>query len=180
MDWTGAVLIALVVAMLVVVAVWYAASRIDRMHRRVEKSWDSLQLQLTRRASVALDLAHQQVWDPVTSIAVSRAAHEALSEPPNSEEHSYLTAALRTALGDPEELDAALADPETGPLLRELGAAWYRANLARRFLNDAVSRTRLLRSRRLVRYLRLAGKTAMPVSCDIDDAPPEGLTGTSS
>ncbi|MDR2373536.1 MAG: hypothetical protein LBD77_05440 [Bifidobacteriaceae bacterium] len=169
------VAITLVAAALLVGAVWYAASRVDRMHRRVENGWASLQLQLTRRASVALALAHEQLWDPVTSMVVAEAARAALEAPPQGSEHSELSAVLRAATGDAAQVAADLAVPEREPLLRELGAAWYRAVLARRFLNDAVTMTVRLRSRRLVRWLHLAGRAPLPQTCDIDDAPSEGL-----
>ncbi|MDR1634664.1 MAG: hypothetical protein LBS27_07060 [Bifidobacteriaceae bacterium] len=175
MDWTRAVLIAVVVAAAVVTAVWYAASRVDRMHRRVENAWNSLQLQLMRRASVALDLAHEDLWDPVTSMVAAEAARAALDAPPWGSEHSELSAVLRAAAGDRAQVEADLERPDREPLLRELGAAWYRAILARRFLNEAVSMTTRLRSRHLVRWLHLAGRTPMPQSCDIDDSPPDGL-----
>ncbi|MDR1188016.1 MAG: hypothetical protein LBK95_11275 [Bifidobacteriaceae bacterium] len=176
MDWTGTVAITLAGAAMVVAAVWYAASRVDRMHRRVENAWNSLQLQLTRRASVALSLAHERLWDPVTSMVVAEAARAAAEAPPWGPEHSELSAALRTAMGDRAQIEADLEVPGREPLIRELGAAWYRAILARRFLNDAVAMTLRLRSRRLVRWLHLAGRTPLPESCDIDDAAPEGLS----
>ncbi|MDR2564995.1 MAG: hypothetical protein LBC97_02850 [Bifidobacteriaceae bacterium] len=175
MDWTGSTLVTLAAAALVVGAVWYAASRVDRMHRRVENAWGSLQLQLTRRASVALDLAHEDLWDPVASMVVAEAARGALEAPPWGAEHSELSAVLRAAAGDRAQVEADFGRPDREPLLRELSAAWYRAILARRFLNEAVSMTARLRSRRLVRWLHLAGRTPMPQSCDIDDAPPDGL-----
>jgi hypothetical protein len=175
MPWTGAALLTVTVLILIGVVIWYAASRIDRMHRRVEHAWSSLQLQLARWSSLALDLAYEAIWDPVTSIAVSRAALAALDAAANGEEFSQLSGALRAAIGGQEEMAAALADPVQRALLLELAAAWYRVILARRFLNDAVARTRLLRTRRTVRWLHLAGRTPMPVGCDIDDAAPDGL-----
>jgi hypothetical protein len=175
MDWTDIGVIVLVVGAVVVTAVYYAASRIDRMHRRVDRAWDSLGLQLTRKASVALDLAHAQVWDPVTSIVVGSAARAAFDASPRAVEQSELTEALRQALGGPEQIDQVLADPDRAPDLRDLAAVWYRAQLARRFYNEAVAQTFRLRSRRTVRWFHLAGRTPMPQTCDIDDAPPAGL-----
>jgi hypothetical protein len=156
-------------------AVWYAAGRVDRMHRRIDKAWSSLQLQLVRRASVALSLAHEELWDPVTSMVVAEAAHASLEAPPWGSEHSELSAVLRAAVGDRAQIETDLQSPDSEPLLRELGAAWYRAILARRFLNEAVAMTLRLRSRRLVRWLHLAGPTPLPESCDLDDAAPDGL-----
>ncbi|MDR2378515.1 MAG: hypothetical protein LBD70_03705 [Bifidobacteriaceae bacterium] len=175
MDWAGTPLITLALAAGVVALVWHAGHRVDRMHRRVDDAWGSLQLQLTRRASAALDLAHAGLWDPVTSVVVAEAARAALAAPPWGGEHSELSAALRTAAGDLAQVASDLEDPDRGPLLRELAGVWYRALLARRFLNEAVATAVQLRSRRLIRYLRLAGPTPLPSSCDIDDVPPDGL-----
>jgi hypothetical protein len=168
-------LIALVASVLIVAAVWVSANRIDRLHRRVENAWRALQLQLTRRASVALVAAHGALWDQATSAEVGAAARAALQAPPNGQEHSDLSQALRRAAGDADGVERLLADPARAPLVRDLTAVWYRAILARRFLNDAVSLTQRLRSRRLVRFFHLAGRAPMPLSCDIDDAPPDGL-----
>jgi hypothetical protein len=179
MDWTAVVLIALAAAVLVVGAVWFAANRIDRLHRRVEKAWASLHLQLTRRASLALVLAHSGLWEPPVARTVETAARAALEAPPDGREHSELSAALRRAAGEPGDIERHLADPALAPGIEDLGAIWFRAILARRFLNDAISLTQRLRSRRLVRLFHLAGRAPMPLTCDIDDSPPEGLLPTS-
>ncbi|MDR2381593.1 MAG: hypothetical protein LBE08_10570 [Bifidobacteriaceae bacterium] len=168
-------LITLAVGLAIVMAVWLAASRIDRLHRRVENSWASLQLQLTRRASMALVAARDGVWAPEVCAAVEAAARAALVAPPHGREHSQLTDVLRQAMADPDQLERDLADPVRSAALHEIGGAWYRACLARRFLNDAVCLARRLRSRRLVKVFHLAGRATLPVTCDIDDEPPDGL-----
>jgi hypothetical protein len=175
--WTEIVLIALVAAVVIVALVWLAAGRIDRLHRRVDRAWASLHLQLTRRASLALLLAHSHVWEAEPSAAVTAAARAALQAPPGGREHSDLTAALRAAaVPAAAPTGAAPTGGERDALLYDMAAVWYRALVARRFLNDAVSLTRRLRSRRLVRFFHLAGGTPMPATCDIDDAPPPNLT----
>ena len=175
MDWAFVAVIVLVVGAVLVTVVYFAASRIDRLHRRVDRSWDALTLQLTKRASVAERLALAQIWDPVTSIVVSSAALAALDAAPDSTQQSELSAVLRQAMDDPDELQRELADSETAELLGELWQAWYRAQLARRFYNEAVAMTMRLRSRRAARLFHLAGRVPMPKSCDIDDAAPPGL-----
>jgi hypothetical protein len=168
-------MIGLTIAVVLVVAVWLAASRLDRLHRRVEFATAALELQLTRRASLALLVAHRGVWPPEAARAVAEAARAALDAAPGGQQHSDLSAALRAAAGDRDQIERHLADPAHGDLLRDLGAAWYREILARRFLNDAVALTRRLRSRRLTRFFHLAGRAPLPLPCDIDDAPPDGL-----
>ena len=53
--------------------------------------------------------------------------------------------------------------------------ACQRVVLARRFYNDAVRTTQVIRRRRLVRWLRLAGTAPFPESFEMDDHPPRTL-----
>jgi hypothetical protein len=175
---TDIALLCVIAAVAVSVFLWMRASRIDRLHRRIELAWSSLRLQLARRASVALALAHAEVWDPKDAAAVEAAARAALLAGAGAPGHSELTRVLREALGGPEDVARLTADPAKAALLKDLAGAWYRATLARRFLNDAVSLTLRLRGRRLVRWFHLAGRTAMPASCDLDDAAPDGFSLT--
>ena len=62
-----------------------------------------------------------------------------------------------------------------GPLLDELAADCNRVALSRRFHNDVVVSGRALRSRRRVRWLRLAGRAAPLETVDLDDVPPQAL-----
>ena len=62
-----------------------------------------------------------------------------------------------------------------GPLLEELAACCRKVELARRFHNDVVVSARALRSRRRVRWLRLAGRAAELRTVDLDDVPPPAL-----
>ena len=174
-EWAPIAFVALLVVAVLVAVVYFAASRIDRLHKRVDRSRHALAMQLTRRASVAAHLALVDLWDPVTSIVVASAADAAIEGPPDASEQSELTAALRLALGDEAQLRSDLADPDKAEYLSDLWQAWYRAQLARRFYNDAVAMTQRLRSRRAVRLFHLAGRVAMPKSCDIDDTAPAAL-----
>ncbi|MCL2464897.1 MAG: hypothetical protein FWF28_07505 [Micrococcales bacterium] len=206
MGWAEIALAVLVVAGLVVWFVWVDASRLDRMHRRVDASRSVLDQQLVRRASLAAELATSGVLDPASSIVVGEAAWAALSaggDPgpagvvadlrrvlvdapvwPADQEgtdrgqlESELTAALREVLADPHEVALMVADEAGSELLDELAAAWYRLQLARRFHNDAVTLARGARRAPLVRLLRLAGSAPEPVTVELDDGWPEGLRG---
>ncbi|MCL2803213.1 MAG: hypothetical protein FWD29_04590 [Micrococcales bacterium] len=174
-DITVIVLIVLLVGAIGVTTVYFAASRIDRLHRRLDRAWDTMAIQLTRRASVAAHLALIGIWDPVTSIVVSAAAQEALEAPPDDTAHSELSAVLRQALGEDENVNQDLSNRDKAEWLSLLWGVWYRAQLARRFYNEAVSMTVRLRSRRAARLFHLAGRVPMPVTCDIDDAAPPAL-----
>jgi hypothetical protein len=191
----------LVAAVAVLIAVWVvlgAASRLDRLHRRVAESRATLDAQLVRRATAALDLAVAGVLDPVSAVLVSSAAREALEHVPPApvetapgrassasiarahrgevEEvdramaESDLSRVLRAALGDAEDRKA-LADGEgSAELLERLEREWYRVQLARRFYNDAVVQVRRIRAKGYVRLFRLAGHAPVPQTFEMDDA----------
>ncbi|MDQ1663408.1 MAG: hypothetical protein QOJ68_3388 [Blastococcus sp.] len=166
-------------ALLLVVG-WYlffSATRLDRIHARVEGARSALDAQLVRRASVSLQLAVSGLLDPATSLLVAGAAHEAREADDADRElaESNLTRALHAAFdesGLPEALDA---DPAGQALIGELAGACLRVELARRFLNDAVRGARVVRRKRAVRYARLAGHAPWPPTFEMDDTPPPGL-----
>jgi hypothetical protein len=158
----------------------WLAGRLDRLHARVDAAWAALDAQLVRRASVAFELASSGLLDPATAVLLAGAAHEARDAKPAVRElsESDLSRALRAAFDEPEELDLLRAEPEGAEYLAELDAAVRRVQLARRFHNEAVRSTRMLRRKRLVRYARLAGRAALPMAFEMDDAPPSGLERT--
>ena len=78
-SWAEVVLVVGVVLALVLWFVWVDASRLDRLHRRVDASRGVLEQQLVRRASVAAELATSGVLDPASSIVVGEAAWAALA-----------------------------------------------------------------------------------------------------
>ena len=173
----------LVVVAGLVVAGWYlffSATRLDRLHARVEGARSALDAQLVRRASVSLQLAVSGLLDPATSLLLADAAHGARDADEDDRElaESNLTQALHAALADPGLTDALDADAAGHELVVELAGASKRVELARRFLNDAVRGARVVRRKRVVRYLRLAGHAPWPPTFEMDDTPPPGLTGT--
>ena len=92
---------------------------------------------------------------------------------------SDLTAALRAAFADAELVDDLRRDPVGGELVAELAASALRVQLARRFLNDVVRNARVVRRKRVVRYLRIAGHAPWPQTFEMSDTPPEALAGGS-
>jgi hypothetical protein len=181
----------------VVLVAWYltfSATRLDRLHARVEGARSALDAQLVRRASVTLQLAASGRLDPATSLLLADAAHEAREADiegaapdggaadgsaadglTREQAESDLTSVLRAAFADPEQVEDLRADPVGHDLLRELAAAGLRVQLARRFLNDVVRSARVVRRKRVVRYLRLAGHAPWPQTFEISDTPPETL-----
>src|SRR5579864_8622774 len=97
----AAILVVLVVAILGVYVSW-RASRLDRMHNRIEAARASLDAALVRRSSVALELASSGLLDPATSLLLAGAAHDARSAQDGQElPQSDLTRALRAVFGQP-------------------------------------------------------------------------------
>ncbi|MDT0164812.1 hypothetical protein Q9R32_04495 [Actinotalea sp. AC32] len=79
MTWSEVAFVALVVVLVLVWSVWVAATRLDRLHRKVGASRSALENQLVRRASVAAEIAATGVLDPVSSVLVADAAWSALA-----------------------------------------------------------------------------------------------------
>jgi hypothetical protein len=165
--------------LLLMAVLWltWTANRLDRMHHRIDVARGRLDAQLLRRSGVSLELAATDVLDPASRIVLLDAAHRARSaEGADLEQaESDLSQALRAVVGELDDLAVLRRDPEVAPLLEELAQACARVELARRFHNDAVVTARALRSRRRVRWLRLAGHAGPLRAVDLDDVPPAGL-----
>jgi hypothetical protein len=179
------VTVTVVVIAVLVFAGWYlsfSASRLDRMHARVEGARSALDAQLVRRASVSLQLATSGLVDPASGLLLAQAAHEAreAGEADREMAESDLTRALQAALGQPGLPGQLAADPAGRELAAELAAACQRVELARRFHNEAVRGTRVVRRKRAVRYLRLAGHAPWPPTFEMDDTPPGALLRVTS
>ena len=166
--WIVVVAVLLLVAVVTVVCV-VRARRLDRLHRRTDAARAGLADALDRRGAVALRVA-----DVLAAPDLRTAANGSLD-------------ACRTALRkageglDPCEvaentLTRRLAGVDRGGLPAGLGAELVDAEqsvlIARRVHNDAVRDTLDLRSRRLVRWLRLAGTAPVPSYFEIADPQP--------
>lgn len=173
------VLIALFALGVLLLAGWYlfwTASRLDRLHARVEGSRSALDAQLQRRSGAAQQLAVSGLLDPASGLLLAQAAHDAREAAPEEQElrESELTQALRATFAD-EDDPGAWRDPTRAALMAELASACQRVALARRFHNDAVAAARVVRAKRLVRALRLAGRARQPSTFEIDDEVPDAL-----
>ncbi|RKS77723.1 hypothetical protein CLV35_1421 [Motilibacter peucedani] len=154
----------------------YTAGRLDRLHGRVEGARAALDAQLVRRATVTLELAGSGLLDPASSVLLADAAHSARVAGDAERElaESNLSQTLRAALDD--DAVQALREEEGGDeVLADLAACAMRVRLARRFLNDAVRATGVVRAQRVVRWARLAGRAAAPAGFEMDDEPPPAL-----
>lgn len=171
----------LAVAVLVALA-WYlsySAARLDRLHARVEATSAALDAQLVRRAEATLELANSGHLDAASALILAAAASESLATVEGEEEResveSDLTDALQVAL-TPDVLAALRQiDEPTRETLSRLAAAGTRAQLARRFHNDAVTDVKRVRRKAVVRVFRLAGHADLPSTIEFDDELPPGL-----
>ncbi|AEI12085.1 hypothetical protein [Cellulomonas gilvus] len=213
MSWSEIAVVVVLVLAVLGWSVWIAASRLDRLHRKVGASRSVVETQLVRRATAAAGLATSGLLDPVSSVLVGEAAWAALATPgvagtadappdllallladprdaaaralsapagadaddERGQVESELSATLREALDDPDEVAALTDDPAGAELLDALGSAWYRVELARRFHNEAVLQTQAVRRGPFVRLLRLAGHAPEPQTLELDDAWPHAL-----
>lgn len=139
---------------------WYlsfTATRLDRLHHRVESSWAALDSLLQRRAAIALEIAHSQFADPGLSLILNQAAHQAreaeISE--RSDAESGLTSALGMLLNSETEL-------QESDLIKELSSITDRIRVAVKLHVEAVNRTQLVRKKLIVRLFRLAGRAPLP------------------
>jgi hypothetical protein len=160
----------LAVAAIVVVAVTlyatWAAGRLDRLHARLDASAAAMDAQLRVRSEAALRFAGAPGLPATGAEALRAAAGLALSLPTldsrREAAESALSRALRSAVGGLDAPDRAAAD--------ELLDAATRASIARRFHNDAVRDVLVVRRRRVVRLLHLAGHAPRPAYFEMDDA----------
>ncbi len=166
------VLLGLVAAAWVVVLCLARVRRLHRLHIRVDAARAGLDAALARRAAAAAR-AGVAVPDGATTQASRRPRRR-----PDGGADS--TTAVRSSAIDPEaaanalsraltQLDRAALPPDVRTALAD---AEQLLVLARRVHNDAVRDTLGLRSRRLVRRLRLAGTAPMPAYFEIADPSP--------
>jgi hypothetical protein len=183
MTWTIIVLALLAIVLWGFYVSW-RASRLDRLHNRVEAARTALDLALVRRASAASELASSGLLDPAASLlladAVRRARQADSAERDLAE--SDLTRALRATLGDPvfrkeltgeddeDDVERGAASPGTAELVAEVEAAAQQVFIARKFYNDLAGRTVYARRRPLARAMRLAGSAPLPRFFDMDDS----------
>jgi len=153
------------VAFLLLISLWYLsflATRLDRLHHRVETSWANLDVLLQKRASVALEIAHSDIADPASSLLLTGAAYQARDA--DIESRSSAESGLSGALGLLLEDSQHLATAADNALLTELSALTDKIRVAIAIHTDAVSRTQMVRGKFIVRIFRLAGTAPLPVT----------------
>ena len=154
---------------LLLISLWYLsfmASRLDRLHHRVETSWANLDALLQKRAAVALEIAHSDIADPASSMLLTSAAYQARDA--QIQNRSQAESGLSGALGLLLEDSRHLATAADNVLLTELSALTDKIRVAISMHTDAVSRTQMVRKKPIVRTFRLAGSAPLPVTYEFE------------
>ena len=159
----------LVSALLFLLILWYlsfTATRLDRLHHRVETSWANLDVLLQKRAAVALEIAHSDIADPASSMLLTAAAYQARDA--NIQNRSQAESGLSGALGLLLEDSQHLATAADSALLTELSGLTDKVRVAIALHTDAVARTQMVRSKFIVRLFRLAGTAPLPITYEFE------------
>jgi hypothetical protein len=149
---------------------WYlsfSASRLDRLHHRVETSWATLDSLLQKRAALAQEIVAESNLDPATAYLISTSATAAryANIIERSSAESILSESLK--LVQNAALDNTLELPSE--LLDELSDLTSKVKLAINIHLEAVNATRNVRSQLIIRLFRLAGKAPLPVRYKFED-----------
>ena len=176
-EYSGAVVLVAVLLVLFGLYLSWTATRLDRLHVRLDAARVALDAQLLRRSNAVLELARSGLLDPATALILASGARAAEIADPEEREaaESALTRDVRAAFEDPAQAEHVRAHPDGPELLEELGSAMRRVQLARRFHNESVRAVRQLRAHRLVRAFRLAGRAPDKANFEIDDGLPATL-----
>lgn len=154
----------LLVVFIVALLGWYlsfSATRLDRLHHRVETSWANLDGLLQRRAAVAIEIARSEISDPASSMLLTFAAHQARDA--SVRNRSQAETGLTGALGILLENAQAFSTPNEQELLLELLDLTDKIKMAISIHVDSVNRTHMVRGKWLIRTFRLAGTAPEPV-----------------
>lgn len=159
----------LAVLFIVSLFAWYLsflATRLDRLHHRVETSWANLDGLLQRRAAIAIEIARSEISDPASSLLLTFAAHQAREA--SVKDRSQAEVGLSGALGILLETSTGVHGKVEEDLLRELAELNEKIKVATSLHVESVNRTRLIRSKPIIRLFRLAGRAPLPVTYEFE------------
>jgi hypothetical protein len=159
----------LLYSVLALIAFWYlsfSASRLDRLHHRVETSWATLDSLLQRRAAIALEIARSAITDPATSLLLTASAYQARSA--DIEDRSSAESVLSGALGMMLLERESIVAKSDQVLLHELEQLTDKIKVSIAIHVEAVTRTQLIRSKLVFRLFRLAGTAPLPVTYEFE------------
>lgn len=144
----------------------YSATRLDRLHHRVETSWANLDGLLQRRAAIAIEIARSDISDPASSLLLTFAAHQAREA--SVRDRSQAETGLTGALGILIESSTSISGPIEQDLIRELKDLTEKIKMAVSMHVDAVTRTQMVRKKWFMRFFRLAGNAPEPVTYEFE------------
>ena len=144
----------------------YSATRLDRLHHRVETSWANLDGLLQRRAAIAIEIARSEISDPASSLLLTFAAHQAREA--SVRDRSQAETGLTGALGILIESSTSISGPIEQDLIRELKELTEKIKMAISMHVDAVTRTQMVRKKWFMRFFRLAGNAPEPVTYEFE------------
>ncbi|KQB85458.1 hypothetical protein [Corynebacterium oculi] len=145
--------IALAVLLTLILAwAYFTAQRLNRLHIRTDSALQNLHASLDRRASLVEALVPEAAAQAREVLGADYSARAL-------DRRALAEARMEESLGVLPDLPAQVVD------------ASARVELARRFYNDAVTDTRALRTRPLVRLLRLGGTAPLPVYFELMHSP---------
>jgi hypothetical protein len=151
----------------------WRATRLDRLHARIETARAALDAALLRRCAVVLEMATSGLLDPASVVILAEAEQDArrFSDsgellPERAVAEQNLTEAIAVFHDQPELKDSLTADPHTADygakLLADLDESTARLSIAEQFYNDTVNLTVASRRRPLSRWLHLPGNAPEP------------------
>ena len=159
----------IIVLFVVALAAWYlsySATRLDRLHHRVETSWANLDGLLQRRAAIAIEIARSEISDPASAMLLTFAAHQAREA--GVRDRSQAETGLSGALGILIETSSEISGEIEKDLIRELSELTEKIRMAIAMHVDAVTRTQLVRKKLINRLFRLAGTAPEPVTYEFE------------
>ena len=157
------------IAFLIAFIAWYlsySATRLDRLHNRVETSWANLDGLLQRRAGIAIEIARSEISDPASSLLLTFAAHQAREA--SVKDRSQAETGLTGALGILLESSTDFSGANEQDLIRELKDLTDKIRMAVSIHVDAVNRTQMVRKKWFIRVFRLAGHAPEPVTYEFE------------
>lgn len=152
------------ILILIAMIAWYlsySATRLDRLHHRVETSWANLDGLLQRRAAIAIEIARTEISDPAASLLLTFAAHQARDA--NMRDRSQAESGLNGALEILLEGDHNNFQEKELELISELKDLNEKIEMGIAIHVDAVNRTIKVRKKPIIRLFRLAGSAPEPI-----------------
>ena len=153
----------LLLLLLLLIFAWYlsfSASRLDRLHHRVETSWEHLDALLQRRAALALEIAHQSELDPALDMLLTASAYESREAPmaDRNEAESLLSESLKIIRESASagEISIKIA------FIDRLSDITEKIRVAISIHLEAVAAVENLRSKAIFKLFHLAGRAKLP------------------